>query len=105
MHLLTVNAKYESFWADPQSVPIIWIGLLFGILCLTTYFEIMTQQLTPTSKVLALRNPQDVIKMFRERTAQCLILSNYTQPQAYTVETLFLYFITYRKSAIEKYSH
>jgi hypothetical protein len=98
--MLIFRSKFENFWRDPQSVPVIWIGLLFSILCLTTYFEIASNQKVPVSKVLALRNPMDIIKIFREKTVQCLVLSNYTNPTTYTVETLFLYYISERKSML-----
>lgn len=42
----------------------------------------------------AIREPQDVINNFREKTVQCLVLSNYTEPGAYTVEALILYYIS-----------
>jgi len=54
-------------------------------------------QKVPASKVVALRNPMNMIKIFRERTVQCLVLSNYTNPTIYTVETLFLYYISERR--------
>jgi hypothetical protein len=42
----------------------------------------------------ALRDPQDAIDNYREKTVQCLVLGNYTEPGAYTVETLLLYYIS-----------
>lgn len=42
----------------------------------------------------ALRDPQDTINNYRQRTVQCLVLGNYTEPRAYTVETLLLYYIS-----------
>jgi hypothetical protein len=41
----------------------------------------------------ALRDLKDMVEIFREKTVQCLVLSNYTDPKEYTVETLLLYFV------------
>lgn len=42
----------------------------------------------------ALRNPNDMVDVYREKTIQCLILSNYTDPGPYTVETMLLYYVS-----------
>lgn len=71
-----------------------WIGLLFGMLSLTTYLEIMTESSSfGDFPDMALRDPVEAINVFREKTVQCLILGNYTEPGPYTVETLLLYYI------------
>ena len=31
--------QYEEFWADPTAISIMWLGLLFSMLCLATQFQ------------------------------------------------------------------
>jgi len=71
-----------------------WIGLLFAILSLTAYFQMMTESSSfGDFTEMALRDPVEAIGVFREKTVQCLILGNYTEPGPHTVETLLLYYI------------
>jgi Fungal specific transcription factor domain len=72
-----------------------WIGMLFGILSLSVEFWKLANK--PIFGILgeqALRDPQDAITNYREKTVQCLVLGNYTEPGPYTVETLLLYYIS-----------
>lgn len=43
---------------------------------------------------MAVRNTEQRIRLYREKTIQCLINSNYTEPGLYTVETLVLYYLS-----------
>ncbi|KAH7412751.1 hypothetical protein BKA64DRAFT_337135 [Cadophora sp. MPI-SDFR-AT-0126] len=95
IHVPTFRKEYETFWAKPDETPIMWIGLLFSIMCLATGFQVMSGQGTPfNSTETALRDPADTIRVFREKTVQCLVLDNYTEPGPWTVETLFLYYVS-----------
>ncbi|KAJ5516062.1 hypothetical protein N7527_007622 [Penicillium freii] len=84
--------QYREFWTDNSETPIIWIGLLFSIMCLATLFEQFQQgpqdQVpgTPSKNEL-----QDMVSNFRLRIVQCLILGDYTQGGVYVLETLLLY--------------
>lgn len=69
-----------------------WIGQLYGILTLSVYYETMTN--SPSSLAgLPLQDPSDAITTYSEKTIQCLVLGNYTDPGPYTVETLWLCYI------------
>ncbi|KAG4433415.1 hypothetical protein IFR05_011101 [Cadophora sp. M221] len=94
LHVPTFKKEYEKFWTNPNETPIMWIGLLFSILCLSTGFQVMAGKSPSSSAETALRDPADTVKIFREKTVQCLVLDNYTEPGPYTVETLFLYYIS-----------
>jgi hypothetical protein len=73
-----------------------WIGLLFAM-CLSTHFELFSGENTRKSLAgQALRDPAEAITLFREKTVQCLVLGNFTNPVPYTVETLLLYYIAER---------
>jgi hypothetical protein len=71
-----------------------WIGLLYGLICLAAQYEATSEG---KSKILgdqALRDPLETVGIFREKMIQCLILGNYTEPGPYTVETLIMYYIS-----------
>ncbi len=88
LHIPTFLNEYEHFWDHQEQTPILWIGLLFGIMCLAVLqqqfgFEIQHMQDNADSRRLA--------QSYRTRISQCLILGNYTKPAPYTIETLLLY--------------
>ena len=71
-----------------------WIGLLFAILCLATHFESMSVKNSMRSlEGHTVRDPVEATQIFREKTVQCLVLGNYTEPDIYTIQTLILYYI------------
>lgn len=94
VNMLTIR-QYHRFWINPSAMPITWIGMLFCILSLSVQFSQLSNK--PLSSILAqeaLRDPQDAITSYREKGVQCLVLGNYTEPGPYTVETLFLYYVS-----------
>ncbi|TGO38181.1 hypothetical protein BHYA_0080g00290 [Botrytis hyacinthi] len=86
---------YAEFWDDPNSKSISWIGLLFSIICLAANFELRTGDI-PISALSdsAIRDTEQRTRLYREKTVQCLISSNYTEPGLYTVDTLLLYYLS-----------
>ncbi|TGO19249.1 hypothetical protein BTUL_0005g00980 [Botrytis tulipae] len=93
-HSLT-PLQYAEFWDNPNSKSISWIGLLFSIICLATNFELRTGDF-PISALSdsAIRDTEQRTRLYREKTVQCLISSNYTEPGLYTVDTLLLYYLS-----------
>jgi hypothetical protein len=76
-------------------MPIMWIGLLFCILSLSVQFRTLSNKsLSGILTEQAIRDPEDAINNYREKTVQCLVLGNYTEPGPYTVETLLLYYVS-----------
>ena len=93
VHIPTFLNEYEHFWNHQEQTPILWMGLLFGILCLAALhqqsgFEPPTNppQNTPESAHLG-----RLAQRYRTKIAQCLVLGNYTKPARYSVEALLLY--------------
>jgi hypothetical protein len=89
---LTDSIQYERFWQRPLDVPFMRLGLLFSIICSGT----MYQQLSPAGAVPLLhqQSPSDqkyLIRDYRERIVQCLVLGNYMRSIPYTIETLLVY--------------
>ena len=39
------------------------------------------------------KSPQDLVRIYREKVVQCLVLGKYTKSVPYTIETLLLYFM------------
>ncbi|KAH8595029.1 hypothetical protein B0O99DRAFT_512847 [Bisporella sp. PMI_857] len=95
VHCGTFRKEYEQFWADPSQAPIMWIGLLYAIMCLATNLRILCGNDSPDIfSQVALRDQHEAITLFSEKTVQCLILGNYTEPCQYTIPTLLTYSLT-----------
>lgn len=87
LHRPTFQKEYQYFRADPKSKPVIWVGLLYVIMCLATCFCIRTGE-----PRLETRGTFDkLIDLYKRSCAQCLALSNYTKPGIYTLETFLLH--------------
>ena len=92
LHIPTFLNEYEHFWDHQDETSIIWIGLLFAIMCLA----VLHQQygFETVSPVLNAQDGTDsgrLVQLYRTKIAQCLVLGNYTKPSRYAVETLLLY--------------
>ncbi|KAI9738094.1 MAG: hypothetical protein M1818_005522 [Claussenomyces sp. TS43310] len=86
IHEPTFKAEYINHWNDPKKTKIVWLGLLFAILhCAEVSYE--------ESGEPSVWDQYDVPRPadFKALIVQCLIASDYTNPIAYTVETLMLY--------------
>ncbi|KAI0429762.1 fungal-specific transcription factor domain protein [Xylaria sp. FL1042] len=81
--------EYEEFWKAPHAAPIMWVGLLFGMMCLST--QLQQSFARPTTATSA--ENQATVDRYREKTIQCLILGHYTKGGPYVLETLILYFL------------
>lgn len=87
IHWPTFLRDYNDFWAHPLEVDDTWIALLFGMLSMGTY---MVQRSGDVSYFHT--NPQDLASLYRTRSAQCLLLADYTaKPGQHTIQTLIIY--------------
>ncbi|TAQ90961.1 hypothetical protein B7494_g733 [Chlorociboria aeruginascens] len=94
IHGPTFRREYDRFWQDPDGTSVVWIGLLFGVLTLSTHFAtIAGKKLFDGLPNQTLRDPEEIQKIYREKIVQCLILGNYCEPGPYVVEALMLYFV------------
>ncbi|KAI0843610.1 hypothetical protein F5Y06DRAFT_284057 [Hypoxylon sp. FL0890] len=83
--------QYEKFWEDPFAAPIMWVGLLFAIMSLSTLLslphgahdDLSTQPSDLESAVL--------VRVYREKVVQCLTLGKFTKGGPHVLETLILY--------------
>ncbi|CAN9184753.1 unnamed protein product [Alternaria alternata] len=87
------TAKYENFWKDQSATPVIWLGLLFTIMCLAAQFQI--SRLDPNSQTPATPSTEhdleNMVETFKEKIVQCLILGEYAKGGPHVLETLLLY--------------
>ncbi|OBT85724.1 hypothetical protein VE02_05228 [Pseudogymnoascus sp. 03VT05] len=87
IHRPTFLKEYNRFWADPPSTPVSWLGLLYALMCLATLAALGAGEDNADTR----GTPTEMIRTYRGCSAQCLVLSNYSQPGAYTLEALSAY--------------
>ncbi|KAK1599558.1 fungal-specific transcription factor domain-containing protein [Colletotrichum navitas] len=89
VHRPTFVKQYAQFWADPPSVPIHWLALIFMIMSIGVFYSTVTapHELVSDSP----EPPVDRIKVFRAAAAWCLVLGRYTQPSIATIPPFILY--------------
>ncbi|EZF33320.1 hypothetical protein H109_03636 [Trichophyton interdigitale MR816] len=80
--------QYESFWNNPSDAPIVWVGLLFGMICLA----LLASDL-PYASFNNNDTEQQTLQadLYREKIVQCLIMGEYTNSGPYVLETMIQY--------------
>ncbi|KAJ5400345.1 hypothetical protein N7465_010834 [Penicillium sp. CMV-2018d] len=79
--------QYNCFWEDPSSVSLNWLSILYSMMSIAScHSSFSSDPRDGTSQ------SREDISFFRHRSAQCLVLSDYTKPTVNTVEALLLYF-------------
>ena len=77
-----------------METPIMWIGLLFAIMCLASLFQQFSPaEFGPLPYLQSATDAHRPVQIYRKKTIQCLTLGNYTKGVPYTIETLLLYMI------------
>jgi len=87
IHAPTFHAQLRNHWQDPSKTPIMWLGLLYSVLCLAMLSYHKVGDEPPEWKGRSL----ELAALYRLRTVQCLVTADYTKPGEYTVETMILY--------------
>ncbi|PHH73074.1 hypothetical protein CDD82_5665 [Ophiocordyceps australis] len=87
IHAPTFSQQLRAHLHEPANTSIMWLGLLYSILCLAMLSFHKAGDEPPEWKGRAL----DLACDFRLRTVQCLIKADYTKPVEHTVETMTLY--------------
>lgn len=87
LHSPTFHKQLRNHWADPSKTSLVWLGLLYAILCLgmQSYQKIGDEPLEWKGRA------GELAADYRLRTVQCLVNSDYTKSSIYTIETLILY--------------
>ncbi|KAK0730548.1 hypothetical protein B0H67DRAFT_38279 [Lasiosphaeris hirsuta] len=87
IHAPTFHQQLRAHWQDPSKSQIMWLGLLYSVLCLAMLSYHKVGDEPPEWKGRTL----ELAAEYRLRTVQCLITGDYTKPVEYTVETMMLY--------------
>jgi hypothetical protein len=86
--------QYGQFWEESSAASIMWLGLLFTILCLG---ELDRKSLAPESNKfqMPILVSESLLStnIFRQRIVQCLMLGRYTKGGPYVLETLLQYYM------------
>jgi len=87
IHGPTFQSQLRAHWQDPSKTPVMWLGLLYSVLCLAMLSYNKVGDEPPEWKGRCL----ELAALYRLRTVQCLMTADYTKPVEYTVETMILY--------------
>ncbi|PYI00229.1 hypothetical protein BO78DRAFT_474123 [Aspergillus sclerotiicarbonarius CBS 121057] len=78
---------FQSFWADPPNVSIMWLGLLFSMICL----GVQASDASAALRELEAEEQALQIDMYREKVVQCLVMGEYTKCGPYVLESVIHY--------------
>ncbi|KAF5870883.1 putative c6 transcription protein [Botrytis fragariae] len=84
LHAPTFQKEYLKFWANPHDIPICWLGLLYGIMCLSLFSSYAAGEENPDEHA----SQMQTIRTYRRNCIQCIRLSDYTKPGKYTIEAM-----------------
>ena len=82
--------QYETFWKDPSTTSIAWIGLMFSMLYIAALLQTFTIDFTDGRAESVKAEYLTMKDAFREKAVQCLILARYTMGGPYILETLIM---------------
>lgn len=87
IHGPTFLQQLRAHWQDPNKTPVMWLGLLYSILCLA----MLSYQKVGDEPADWKGRSVELAAEYRLRTVQCLVKGDYTKPTEHTVETMLLY--------------
>lgn len=87
IHGPSFQKQYDTHWLNPSATSIVWIGMCFAMCTLALQSYQRAGDEPPEYRGRA----QDLSQEFRRLTAQCLLLSDITQPIAQILETMVLH--------------
>ncbi|KAI0901360.1 fungal-specific transcription factor domain-containing protein [Annulohypoxylon nitens] len=90
LHSTQFIRQYEQFWEDNSSAPIMWVGILFAIMSLSILLSLPHASDDPSTQ------PSDMesailVRAYREKVVQCLMLGRYTKGGPHVIQALILY--------------
>ncbi|EAT77347.2 hypothetical protein SNOG_15122 [Parastagonospora nodorum SN15] len=87
IHGPTFQKEYDRHWLNPDETPIIWLGLVFGMMCIALQSYTRAGDEPPEYH----NKSWEMSKEYRDLTAQCLVMADITQPISGMLETLILH--------------
>lgn len=87
VHGPTFQNELRAHWQDPAKSSIMWVGLVYSMLCLAmlSYHKVGDEPAEWKGRSF------ELAAEYRLRTVQCLVVADYTKPVEYTVETMIHY--------------
>jgi hypothetical protein len=86
-HHATDMKQYNNHWTDPTQTPIIWVGMLFAIMCYSVQSYRRNKQEPPEYH----RTSAAIMELYRIRAAQCVGIADITKPVPTMLQTFYLY--------------
>ncbi|KAL3494973.1 fungal-specific transcription factor domain-containing protein [Aspergillus germanicus] len=90
LHTPSFLRQYESFWADPSGTPILWVSILYSILCMAS---LVRDAPAPPSGETAQGLTGEITPRYMGEVIQCLLLGDYSRSGPFAIEALFHYFL------------
>lgn len=87
VHASTFRIELSNHWQDPSKTSLVWLGMLYGVLCLSHQSYHKANEEPPEFQGRTL----DLAGEYRLRAVQCLKLADFTRSADYTIEALCLY--------------
>ncbi|KAK6524715.1 hypothetical protein TWF281_011615 [Arthrobotrys megalospora] len=85
IHTTKFRREYEAFWKNPTSATLVWISILFSILCLGSMIA------SRGGKLIALEAYDVETTTLCSKARQCLVAGQHTKCQPYVIEALVIY--------------
>ena len=95
-HIPTFLEEYERFWENHEETSLLWLSMLFGIMCMAMLKQDQDQQIHAytDNQPIALDAESDAKWLayhYRTKMTQCLKMGNYLKPAPYCIEALLIY--------------
>ncbi|KAF2653753.1 hypothetical protein K491DRAFT_501635 [Lophiostoma macrostomum CBS 122681] len=87
IHGPTFQKQYDQHWLAPDDTPIIWLGLVFAMMCIALQSYSRAGDEPPEYR----GKSWEMSGEYRNLTAQCLVMADITQPITDMLETLILH--------------
>lgn len=87
IHGPTFQKQYDQHWQDPSESPVIWLGMVFAMMCTALQSYSRAGDEPPEYR----GESWDKSSEYRRLTAQCLVMADITQPITHMLETLILH--------------
>ncbi|RVD87292.1 uncharacterized protein DFL_001534 [Arthrobotrys flagrans] len=85
IHTTKFRREYEAFWENPSSTTLVWISILFSILCMGSMIA------ARGNKLIALEAYDIEATKLCSKARQCLVAGHHTKCQPYVIEALVIY--------------
>ncbi|KAL6168193.1 hypothetical protein ACJQWK_05850 [Exserohilum turcicum] len=87
IHGPSFQKEYDRHWLQPEETPVIWLGLVFAMMCIALQSYTRAGDEPPEYH----NKSWDMSREYGDLTAQCLTLADITSPITGMIETLILH--------------